>query len=287
MDNNEFASLWYPDFEGMAYAEDDEGLLLCPYFFERGKAIFVSEKIKDWNENFINITFIEVKNNEYEFVCYEQPQASRNPITFGLYRSDMDQNGGYSQFKDRFQEAMIGDILGNKTLLSGTNVLADVAYVNVTNSDIDVNVNELRYNDSIFNITSFGGYTYVDKTIPVYIAGRNNDDGGTMEQYNVTATMGYTIPGSSFNNYYTLIKQGAANYDSQGGDSDSPIFVKYVNNTAQLLGLHVGSTCTITLDNGIKMSTHDLLNERDCENADRRFKIFSPWENVVDALDIN
>lgn len=104
MDRNNLESLWYPDFEGIAYIEDQDSLIICPYFLERGKALFVSEKIKAWNENFINITFIEVKNNEYEFVCYENLQASREPITFGLYRSGMNQNGGYRKFKDSLQK---------------------------------------------------------------------------------------------------------------------------------------------------------------------------------------
>jgi len=71
--------------------------------FERGKAVYVSKRIEEWNQNFINFTFIEVKNNEYEIVCYQSPQASK-PSSFGLYRSSMNQNGMYKNFKDRFQE---------------------------------------------------------------------------------------------------------------------------------------------------------------------------------------
>ncbi len=146
MDRNNFASLWYPDFEGMAYAEDDKGLLLCPYFFERGKAVFVSKKIKDWNENFINITFIEVKNNEYEFVCYEQPQASRNPITFGLYRSGMDQNGGYSQFKDRFQNNVRLQILFAKDRQSLQDAEEISSPLKIKKIEL-ISENDLRYDE--------------------------------------------------------------------------------------------------------------------------------------------
>jgi hypothetical protein len=108
-------TLWYPDFEGLSYFEDQDGLLLSPYFLERGKAVYVSNKIEEWNQNFINFTFIEVKNNEYEIACYQTPQASK-PSAFGLYRSGMNQNDGYKNYKDRFQENLRLQIMFIKDL---------------------------------------------------------------------------------------------------------------------------------------------------------------------------
>lgn len=103
-DSHYFANLWYPDFRGISYLTDTSGILFAPYFLEREKALYVSKKIEEWNEKFVTVTFITLKDGTYEFVCYEQPMAAKDPLLFGLYRSSMEQNGFFSKFKPRFQE---------------------------------------------------------------------------------------------------------------------------------------------------------------------------------------
>ncbi len=67
-----------------------------------------------------------------------------------------------------------------------------------------------------------------------------------------------------------------------GGDSGAPIYKDLGNNTAQLVGMHVGRGCFITGINGT------LFNIPGCDQYNRNplFKVFSPWDNIAHSLDI-
>ncbi len=106
-----FGQFWYPDFLGIAYAGEKGKFLICPYFDDKEKAEYVYSKIKDWNPKFIRVRFIEYGSDEYAFVGYQNPKASYEKITFGLYRSSMDRKSNYSKFKNRIQEGNCGLLL--------------------------------------------------------------------------------------------------------------------------------------------------------------------------------
>ena len=96
-----FAQFWYPDFIGIAYAEKNGNLLVCPYFDNLGKANHVLSKIRNWNPNFTRVRFIEYNRDDYAIVIYENPKASYEKINFGLYRSHMRQEPNYLKYKNR------------------------------------------------------------------------------------------------------------------------------------------------------------------------------------------
>lgn len=101
-DNPKFGILWYPGFTGLFYAEDDENnIVVGPYFEDPNEAKMIfDDHVSTWNEKFVKIVFVEDKD-EYEFICYQDPQVSYSKANFGFYRSSMSQSGFYSRFKDR------------------------------------------------------------------------------------------------------------------------------------------------------------------------------------------
>lgn len=105
MDDITFGEFWYPDFLGILYVVDprDQSLIICPYFDDIKKAEHVSNEISKWNENFIKVRFIEYNQNEYSFVAYQDPQGSFDKLNFSIYRSSMNRQGNYSQFKNRLE----------------------------------------------------------------------------------------------------------------------------------------------------------------------------------------
>lgn len=132
--------LWYPKFEGVAYLKEptNDDMIFAPYVIKREDGVYISKKIQGWNSDFIRITFIEVSNNEYEFICYEDQTLTMTPFSFGLYRSSMNQNGSYAQFKEYFNnnprlqilhmlnlETKDGKLLGESLPVSKVDVIAE------------------------------------------------------------------------------------------------------------------------------------------------------------------
>ena len=105
MDDAVFANFFYPDFKGIMYMYNpkDDRLIFGPYFYDKQKAEYVSEEISKWNQNFIKISYIEHGQNEYAFVAYQDPQGSFDKLAFSLYRSSMNRQGNYSNFKNRLK----------------------------------------------------------------------------------------------------------------------------------------------------------------------------------------
>lgn len=98
-----FGILWYTDFRGIAYAQNN-GIVVIPLFTNEKEAQSVSKIIQDWETRFIVVTFIEMPNGDYCFVCYQDPKTSYTKSNFGLYRSSMSQQGHYSQAKLEIQK---------------------------------------------------------------------------------------------------------------------------------------------------------------------------------------
>ena len=107
MDEIYFTNLWYPDFVGMAYGVSGNNLLIAPYFDNRGKATYVYHKTAEWNPKFVKARFIEYGNDEYAFVCYQDPKISFTKFNFGLYRSSMQRTGNYSNARDQIKSGTI------------------------------------------------------------------------------------------------------------------------------------------------------------------------------------
>ncbi len=164
---------------------------------------------------------------------------------------------------------------------TGVYQIADASLITVSNSKIDVESNRILYNNSILPVTSFGGVQ--DKRIgtPIHIAGIHNNSVGGLQYHNVT--IGLDIDGTNV----VMVKQEVANYSGEKGDSGAPVFIKS-GNTANLVGIHIASGCMMTLDTG------SILNARygndgtlACHSTDNAlFKIFTPWENIVEKLSI-
>ena len=151
MDSHYFANLWYPDFGGIAYHEYESGMLITPYFLERGKALYVSKKIEEWNEKFVNVTFIILKNGTYEFVCYEQPIVAKNPLLFGLYRSEMDQNGVFSKVKHLFQKNPRLQIIYIENIDNPSDIESIGSSIKINKLEI-VSEDNLHITDNVYDI---------------------------------------------------------------------------------------------------------------------------------------
>ena len=80
---------------------------------------------------------------------------------------------------------------------------------------------------------------------------------------------------------YILTEQSVATYPSQKGDSGGPIFINHKNGTATMLGIMAGGACVIDVD-GNHLSVRNEYN-----NCMEVFKIFSPWPNIANDLNIS
>ncbi|MDE0526777.1 MAG: HYR domain-containing protein [Thaumarchaeota archaeon] len=164
----------------------------------------------------------------------------------------------------------------------GGNV-ADAAVINVTTDALPVHPYKIKYEDQTLNVTSLGGVHDLEAGARIYIAGIHNDGLGGLQYKDITVKST-----DEYNNSIMLVNQTSGSYPGQKGDSGAPIFVK--NGTdATFLGIHVASGCVLTLSSGATIDlTYDFNGVPTCKpGLDAAFKIFTPWENIVDALDLD
>ncbi len=64
----------------------------------------MSQIIECWDENFVTVTFVEIKDGTYEFFCFEKPIASKNMFSFNLFRHGGDQIN-LKKFKHEFNSS--------------------------------------------------------------------------------------------------------------------------------------------------------------------------------------
>ncbi len=157
---------------------------------------------------------------------------------------------------------------------NSTSLNADVAFVSITNPDVVPHTNQIQQGLSVFNITSFGGLYDLSRNTEVQISGLHNDGIGLLSFYNATVSMGS----------FTLIKQGLATYPSISGDSGAPIFIDLGNYDAQMIGMHVGKGCSILFAD--LSSVYYTPCDSSSPDSDVQYKVFTPWENIVQSLSL-
>ena len=174
---------------------------------------------------------------------------------------------------------ILGDITQDTYVYSNrTGLSADVAFITITNPDVISHMHKIQQGFVEYNVTSFGGFNDLSRNSQIEIAGIYNDGVGELSFYNATVIMG------SIANPYTLINQVLGTYPSINGDSGSPIFVNTGNNTAQLLGLHVGKSCNI-IQADLSSVVH-IPCDSDSPDSEVNYKVFSPWENIIQELNM-
>ena len=58
--DTKFGTIWLPELDGLLYGKDREGLIAGPQFFDKYDAtVAYEEYISRWNQNSVNIIFIE------------------------------------------------------------------------------------------------------------------------------------------------------------------------------------------------------------------------------------
>ncbi len=164
----------------------------------------------------------------------------------------------------------------------GGNV-ADAAVINVTTDVLPVHPYKIKYKEHTLNITSLGGVQDLEAGTRIHIAGIHNDGPGGLQYKNITIKIK-----DDNNNAITLVNHTSGSYPGESGDSGAPVFVK--NGTdATFLGIHVASGCSLTLSSGATINLmYDFNGVPVCKSErDAVFKIFTPWENIVDTLNLD
>lgn len=84
----------------------------------------------------------------------------------------------------------------------------------------------------------------------------------------------------------TLFNQVIADYNSNSGDSGSPIFSDDVGNDVYFYGIHVGAACFLEFP----LQENDVTifpRENDCNVAGGNYyRVYSPWEAIQEELDL-
>ncbi len=171
----------------------------------------------------------------------------------------------------------IGNVVGltDSAITTGT---ADAELITITAENIDVFPNQIRYNDEVLTVTSFGGVDNIGDS-KIYYAGANGDGSGELLYTGISSKIGYTF------GLVTLTDHAVGTYPAISGDSGAPIFIKNGTN-ATLLGINTGGGCNYTLANGTMVSETSPNGQPCHPHTNPAFRIFSTWENIATELNI-
>ncbi len=135
----------------------------------------------------------------------------------------------------------------------------------------------LALNGTEFNVIH-GNATQLQYGDSLHLYGKEtNSKNGTLHFTDVTFTSTGTV----------FIDMMLGNYTSVGGDSGGPI-IHMDNNTAKIVGMHKGVICTdynTANPNFRGNSEHGFEYVAECP-SNIKYKIFSPWENIVTFYDL-
>lgn len=99
-----FSIDWYREFYGIAWAYENNRLVISPIFEDREIAFKLAKQLEDWNDRFTKLTIIEKDNGEYAICCFQDPQISKDNKQVGIFRDGLSQIGGYDQAKPMIEE---------------------------------------------------------------------------------------------------------------------------------------------------------------------------------------
>ncbi|MDA7952892.1 MAG: HYR domain-containing protein [Nitrosopumilus sp.] len=159
--------------------------------------------------------------------------------------------------------------------------IADAALLDLpSDTSLDIHVNKIRYKNEVLSVTSFGGASELGHA-PIHIAGIRHQGSGGLQYKNITLSLELN------DRDVLLINQMSGSYPGLSADSGAPVFTKDGTNAA-ILGINIAHGCVITLSSG---QTLDARYSRDgvliCDpDTNPPFHFFTPWENIVAALDL-
>lgn len=103
--DTKFGTIWLPELEGLLYGKGKDGLIVGPQFFDKYDAtVAYEEYVSRWNQNSVNIVFIE-GDNAYEFFCYQDPKKSHSKTSLCLYIDALGKNGVFLKEKEHIKES--------------------------------------------------------------------------------------------------------------------------------------------------------------------------------------
>ena len=158
--------------------------------------------------------------------------------------------------------------------------IVDAAFIPITETNISVPQNQIMALDGTLIDVVHGTTENLGK-VPVHIYGKFTNDGGSIVYTNATINSDNARP---------LTDQVIANYDSVPGDSGAPI-ITVDNGINKLVGIHKGGGCMFTAH----LDTHDVIHNYAAASSlcgnnlsnSEYFKVFSPWQNVKNVLQIH
>jgi len=103
--DTKFGTIWLPELEGLLYGKDRDGLIAGPQFFDKYDAtVAYEEYISKWNQETVNIVFVEGENS-YEFFCYQDPKKSHSKTNLCLYKDGLGTNGVFLKEKENIKRS--------------------------------------------------------------------------------------------------------------------------------------------------------------------------------------
>ena len=166
----------------------------------------------------------------------------------------------------------ITEVLGPNVYL---NQKADAIFIQTyDNVNVSKNSVQLKNSTDVISITSKGGINETTGFLPVLLVGQSSDHDGKIVIRNATVA-----DDIGFLNY----EQSLAIYESEKGDSGSPILSPPINNESILYGLHVGKLCQYTTNPDMPLFPNLSIPGTSCLT---HLKVITNWENIVTQLEI-
>ena len=209
-------------------------------------------------------------------------------VDLNAYETDsMPVTTAITQTKDGMtisEEVAQGDYIAR-----GASLQYDAAFIPVSSNHLDLYAVNGTINgvESIHQVQNGNSAEVQRVSQPIHLFGIYIDDQGLLLFHNatVTATLDNRFT-------YTLINQAIGHYDSERGDSGSPV-ITFVDNQAKIIGVHQGVGCMFTPDGygaiDVTKLTQSIGNatvavvcgDGDFDSLGNYYKVFSPWETIV------
>lgn len=99
-----FSIDWKGGFYGIAWAYENNKLVISPIFDDKKQATILAKTVEDWNDRFTKLTIIENNNGQYSICCFQDPQIAKNDENIGIFHRGLPQIGGYERVKPMLKE---------------------------------------------------------------------------------------------------------------------------------------------------------------------------------------